>query len=186
MSVIPSFATPVYINPTAVSHADALAIRAFIRYHYRQHGSDRADENLFDSLLAKELCPQLAVARSAANRAFSALLGASGQHTLDFHIASCKYNVMSRGEHRPIHMHGGIDAFAILYLDDLSRQDGGQLVLHNPNFVDSIFTPSNSTLITPSTGLIVAAPAYLWHSVNPYYGADERVCLVVNVNVDAQ
>lgn len=184
MSVQQLFPTPVYNNADAVAPADAEAIRAFILYHYRQYGSDQADENLFDSRIARELCPQMEIAKRAMHAAFGALLEVSGRHDLDLRLTTSKYNVMTAGEHRPIHMHRGIDAFAILYLDNLFMRDGGQLVLHNPTFTDSVFTPTNTMLIPPTIGSIIAAPAYLWHSVNPYYGNKPRVCLVVNAVVD--
>lgn len=178
------FPTNVLVEDHVVTQADASAIRNYIIYRDRQQLTVK-HEDMFTDPLTEQLCPPLCATKEVFITLFHRLLCTYDNTAKreQINLSTCKYNMMSAGERRPIHMHRQIDGYAVLYLDDCSEQHGGQLVLHDPKFTDSPFSSKPYYTVQPEVGRVVVAPAYLWHEVNTYYGTEPRVALVVNCTV---
>lgn len=114
---------------------------------------------------------------------FQSLLQAyQGDSASDFEIelGTQKISMLDNGHRSWIHSHVKIDAFAVMYLDDVQTEKGGELVLYDPKFHESVFNHGNHHIVQPRKGLVIAAPNYIWHEVNTYRGFQTRLALVVN------
>lgn len=182
------FATQVIIEHNAVPACVVTAIRQFLLHiSCTQHDTLNPPDEMFEDLLndraSLQLCPELDIAREVFFRGFESLWRA--YHTTpvpSMELTSCKYNIMRAGEMRHIHMHKKTDAYALIYLDDVTA--GGEIVLHDPKFTDSPFSDKQIELLQPRAGTLLVAPAYIWHGVNPYFGTSPRVALVANCVVN--
>jgi len=92
-------------------------------------------------------------------------------------------NPMKFGDFKSVHSHDVIDAFAIFYVDTGNSVDSGKLRLYDPRWQSKkAFAPGKPYKeIKPETGLLVAAPYYVWHEVTPYLGSETRLSLVCNM-----
>jgi len=89
-------------------------------------------------------------------------------------------NPMDRGDFKSCHTHDQIDAFAVYYSNE--SEEGGKLRLYDPRFTNrKSFCREPYVEIEPKTGLLIAAPYYIWHEVTPYLGEDTRISLVCNM-----
>lgn len=178
------FATPIVTGQTLLTHDELTAIRTYLLLRHRMSPSELMVEDLFNDTQTVSLCPELFKAKEEFLALFEQLYVVHHPRgSVEIKLVSCKYNIMRPGERRPMHMHVKTDAYALLYLDDVQEGKGGELVLHDPKFTDSVFTPANFHLVRPSRGTLIAAPSHVWHEVNPYFGVAERVALVVNCNI---
>ena len=71
------------------------------------------------------------------------------------------------------------------YLKDVDNQrKGGELILHDPSFHNNFgFTEQNQFPISTIKNRLVIAPAYIWHEVTPYTGEENRVSIVLNLDI---
>ena len=92
---------------------------------------------------------------------------------------------LGKGEYRRVHTHVGASAYGILYLKDVDNQrKGGELILHDPSFHNNFgFTEQNQFPISTLKNRLVIAPAYIWHEVTPYTGEENRVSIVLNLDI---
>lgn len=93
--------------------------------------------------------------------------------------------LMRSGEYKQVHCHPGAFAFAVFYLTDVDNErDGGYLVLRDPSFNTApMFTGEKKHLVETRAGRLIVGPAHLWHEVTPYYGDEDRVTVVSNLNI---
>lgn len=94
-----------------------------------------------------------------------------------------KIPFMKARDFQSIHTHDQIDAFAIFYLTDVNnKKDGGNLVLHDPAFHNSINFSENHTYdIETKKHRLIVCPNRIWHEVKLYMGDTERISIVVNL-----
>jgi hypothetical protein len=103
---------------------------------------------------------------------------------LDVELDSCKINLMKNGYRLGVHTHFSDDAFACIYFNDVTEEEGGELVLYDPRWQRNyMFGGSKLEKIKSKRGRMVIAPQYMWHEVTHYHGKDERLTLVVNAQV---
>jgi len=90
---------------------------------------------------------------------------------------------MKKGDFKEVHHHLGVQAFGILYLDDVQNEkEGGELVLRDPSFNSNLgyAVPQRHKIGTKKNRLVVA-PAHVWHEVTEFTG-EERTAIVINLN----
>ncbi|GAA4758781.1 hypothetical protein GCM10023264_29040 [Sphingomonas daechungensis] len=99
-------------------------------------------------------------------------------------------NVNTSGAFNMPHVHGG-SYWSCVYYVRAGEGEGGQLVLHDPRmpalrmhapglrFRDS--GPDVRTEIEPKSGLMVLFPAWLLHSVEPWFGEGNRISVAMNI-----
>lgn len=162
-------------------------IHRYAAYRIGQVENPEQVENILDDEQTRLLCPELAELKSYFVELFEILLksyqGNNDVH-FDIEIGAQKVSVLNNSHRSWIHSHVKVDAFAILYLDDLKPQQGGELVLYDPKFHESVFNHGNYHKITPKKGLVVVAPNYIWHEVNTYRGEKPRLAIVINCVVN--
>jgi len=96
-----------------------------------------------------------------------------------------KFPFMRKGDYKGAHTHAHITAFSIFYLSDVdNKKNGGQLVLIDPTFdyTEEYSNPKYFKVETKKNRLIVC-PNIVWHEVTPYSGDEERITLVVNLQL---
>jgi hypothetical protein len=104
----------------------------------------------------------------------------------DLYLQHAWAQVYDAGGGANIHSHQLADATAVFYVTDHSSQASeGPLVLHDPRWVsdEMLYVEKESTTfqVNPSEGLLVVFPGYLWHSVPPFLGKNQRVCYVTTL-----
>ncbi len=64
--------------------------------------------------------------------------------------------------------------------------DYGALILHDPRFNSSQVELSQKTYakVFPRPGMAILFPSYLWHSVTPHLGDDDRIAIAVNFHLE--
>lgn len=92
--------------------------------------------------------------------------------------------LMKSGDYKQIHAHPGCAAFGVFYLTDVDNEnDGGYLILRDPSFhTTPLFTREKSHKIETRAGRLIIAPTHVWHEVTPYYGEEDRITVVSNLN----
>lgn len=95
---------------------------------------------------------------------------------------SGNFAIVKPGQRVGIHDHPSI-AFAIFYLSDINnKDDGGELVLHDPSFNRNIsFHPQRQVTIQTKKNRLVIGPANVWHEVDYYHGNEDRLCAVIDL-----
>lgn len=96
--------------------------------------------------------------------------------------------LMKTGDYKQIHAHPGSTAFGVFYLTDVDNEkNGGYLVLRDPSFhTTPHFSGAKSHKIETRAGRLVIAPTHVWHEVTPYYGKEDRITVVSNLNYMAE
>jgi|LUMD01.1.fsa_nt_gb hypothetical protein len=140
-----------------------------------------ADANVFE-----EGTPEQLELKAMFTDAFGEL-GRRHGHNLSFSLSVdslSRITPMKKFDYKPAHSHSDVDAFAVFYLDVVQGQ-GGDLLLHDPKFINQItFCSPKTKTIVPVRGTLVAAPAYIWHEVSRYLGEHTRWAIVCNCIVD--
>lgn len=98
-----------------------------------------------------------------------------------------KLPLMQKGDYKRLHGHTGAVAFAVFYLTDVDNErHGGQLILKDPSFHSNFgFHPPEDFKVETKKNRLIVAPGYVWHEVTPYLGDEDRVTVVVNLNLDS-
>jgi hypothetical protein len=93
--------------------------------------------------------------------------------------------LMRTGDYKTLHTHTETNAYGIFYISDVNNEkDGGELVLHDPSFNNLRYFTSKKTLSIPTKkNRLIIAPSNIWHEVTRYIGQDERLAIVLNLNV---
>lgn len=93
---------------------------------------------------------------------------------------------MKKGDYKGVHNHDSmVDAFGIFYLTDIDNEKhGGNLILHDPAFhgIFDFHEPRTYSIATKKNRLVIC-PNHIWHEVKQYLGDDERITVVINLNV---
>lgn len=91
---------------------------------------------------------------------------------------------MKKYDYKSTHTHIGSSAFAVFYLSDVDNEKyGGKLILRDPTFnTNSGFKPLEKYEIETKKNRLIIAPAYVWHEVTPYFGDEERITIVINLD----
>lgn len=91
---------------------------------------------------------------------------------------------MKKYDYKSTHVHVGSSAFAIFYLADVdNRKNGGKLILRDPSFNSNAhFKPIEKYEVETKANRLIVAPAYVWHEVTPYFGDEERLAIVINLD----
>jgi hypothetical protein len=97
---------------------------------------------------------------------------------------SGKLPFMSKNSYKSVHSHVASSAFAIFYLSDIDNgKNGGKLILRDPSFnSNSHFKPEEKYEIETKKNRLIVAPAYVWHEVTPYFGNEDRLTIVINLD----
>lgn len=95
-----------------------------------------------------------------------------------------RIQVMSQYERKGIHNHTQSEAFGVFYLSDVDNaKDGGEIVLHDPSFHHLVdFCAKPTVRFETKKHRMIVGPAHIWHEVTSYFGADERMAVVVNLD----
>ena len=91
---------------------------------------------------------------------------------------------MKKNDYKSTHMHVGSSSFAIFYLSDIDNEKhGGKLILRDPSFNSNAhFKPNEKYEIETKKNRLIIAPGYVWHEVTPYFGDEERITIVINLD----
>lgn len=97
---------------------------------------------------------------------------------------SGKLPLMSKYSYKSVHSHVSSSAFAIFYLTDVdNKKNGGKLILRDPSFnANAYFKPEEKFALETRKNRLIVAPAYVWHEVTPYFGDDDRLTIVINLD----
>lgn len=165
------FSTPVVTGQVDLTPADADQFITALR----MLAGSYTDEQMPRSPL-NELLPFHASIERAVLDSFSAI---SPQY--EWTLCSIKLNTITPGQMQQIHMHRDVDAFAVLYLS-AGPVDSGHLRVYDPRFIDHVTIRPSDALFTlpPSFATFVAAPSYVWHSVDLHQGPRDRISVVYN------
>lgn len=115
-------------------------------------------------------------------------------------VAEMWANVSPPNASNQMHAHPGAFWSLVYYVDDgydgPDQAQRGELVLHDPRFPmnkmyapDMVFRWPNGKLdktlhaVRPRTGMMVAFPSWLKHSVRPYFGKRDRISIAINLMV---
>jgi hypothetical protein len=96
-----------------------------------------------------------------------------------------KLPFVKSGESKSLHNHTKASAFGIFYLTDVNNdKDGGTLILRDPAFHSNYgFHAKTSFDVSTKKNRLVVVPAYVWHEVTAYSGKDERIAIVMNLDL---
>jgi hypothetical protein len=96
-----------------------------------------------------------------------------------------KLPFVKSGESKSLHNHTKASAFAVFYLSEIDNdKDGGTLILRDPAFHSNYgFHPTSTFNVNTKKNRLVVVPAYVWHEVSPYVGKDERIAVVMNLDL---
>ncbi len=89
------------------------------------------------------------------------------------------------GDFQPPHVHGGSNMSCIYYVEVPEKPDPqGTIDLMNPLPIQEMtFIPGGQTTharVPPKAGMLLIFPAYVSHTVHPFEGGGERICIVSN------
>lgn len=98
---------------------------------------------------------------------------------------SGKLPFMKKGDYKKTHNHYGASAFAVFYLSDVDNdKHGGKLILKDPSFHSNLnFHPPEEYEIETKRNRLVISPGYVWHEVTPYSGEEDRLTIVINLDL---
>jgi hypothetical protein len=109
-----------------------------------------------------------------------------------------------RGDFTVVHNHGA-EVVGIYYVQtsydetapkittakseyDYFDQDDGVLLLHDPRFNANLLMPRSDDYVKvfPRPGQMLIFPGYLWHSVLPHQGTEQRMAISANFGLSAR
>jgi hypothetical protein len=98
---------------------------------------------------------------------------------------SGKLPFVKTGERKSLHNHIGASAFGVFYLNSIdNKKHGGELILRDPAFHSNLhFHPPETFSVETKRNRLVVAPAYIWHEVNTYTGSEDRLAVVINLDI---
>jgi len=98
---------------------------------------------------------------------------------------SGKLPFMKKHQFKRTHNHVGACAFGIFYLSDVNNeQQGGELILRDPAFHSNYqFHSAQEFPVETKKNRLVVVPGYIWHDVSPYMGDEERLAVVINLDL---
>jgi len=202
MTIREIYPTNIYEKELNISEEKLKEIETFLRAQHKAFMSapdmdhdeySDGNENIVIDAVIEGQCPEMKelideVKKGFLTLAYSNLDNFTESNTdamlLDVELDSCKINLMKKGYRLGAHTHYSNDAFACIYFNDVTEEEGGELVLYDPRWQRNyMFGGSKLEKIKSKRGKIVIAPQYLWHEVTHYHGEDERLTLVVNAQV---
>lgn len=101
-------------------------------------------------------------------------------------------NVNRPGSYNDAHIHPDCDWSVVYYVDCGTLEPGwdrnGMIELHDPRTLSRMSTLSaygfaRSFLLDPQPGQMLMFPAWMEHSVHPFYGSGTRISIACNVTV---
>ena len=196
------FHTPVYVVdvPGAAALSDELRL-AIKRQRASVEGVSKSNVGGWQSDL-----DMLAWGGGAARRLLNVVTGACDRMTLcrdkDARVrwnAEMWANVNRAGDSNQNHWHPGSYLSFVYYVDDgyegsSSKSLGGELVFVDPRMpylrmrtphlrhrMSNGGSEEHETWVRPYSGLLIAFPSFMPHSVRPYAGAVERMSIAINL-----
>ena len=202
MAIKEIYPTNIYHKQLDISEEKLTVIESFLRAQHLNFISSTdndhveyqdGNENIVIDAIVEGQCPEMKelideVKKGFVALAYSNLENMTESHTdkmiLDCELDSCKINLMKKGYRLGVHTHYSDDAFACIYFNDVSDEEGGELVLYDPRWQRNYyFGGSRLEKFKSKRGTMIIAPQYLWHEVTHYHGDEERLTLVVNAQV---
>lgn len=202
MAIKQIYPTNIFVKELDISDEKLTIIENYLRAQhlaftssYENDHNEYSDGNeniVIDAIIEGE-CPEMAELITEVKNGFLQLAYSNIDNLtetndanliLDVELDSCKINLMKNGYRLGAHTHYSDDAFACIYFNDVTEEEGGELVLYDPRWQRNyMFGGSKLEKIKSKRGKMVIAPQYVWHEVTHYHGKDERLTLVVNAQV---
>jgi Rps23 Pro-64 3,4-dihydroxylase Tpa1-like proline 4-hydroxylase len=193
------FPVNIYLKDSVVEETDLLELNTAVKTIFNNYKtrtghsySDVGDNEIpFFTKENLELFPVLKNLQEKFIDGFYELANSFEQNTLSRekieHMVSKnsgKLPLMKKGDYKKTHNHHGACAFAVFYLSDVDNdKHGGKLILKDPSFHSNLnFHPVEECEIETKSNRLVIAPAYVWHEVSPYFGDEERITIVINLD----
>jgi len=195
---LPAFATPIFtrqLRGNEALHARLLEAVRGLEQAGRSDDRYRSHQGGFytPGTLFNDCVPPFTDVRDlfrAAVRAYVDQVASTGhgrkQAIPDHWIHLQGWAALTRaGDYQPPHAHAGSNLSCVYYVAVPAKPDPqGTLDLLNPLVLQEMtFIPGGNTThcrIVPRAGMLVIFPAYVLHTVHPFYGEGERVCIVAN------
>ena len=108
------------------------------------------------------------------------------------YVAGAWANVNTRGDYIDGHVHPDCD-WACVYYAEIGELDpgwdrNGKFELHDPRIMAQAskladYGFGRSLLIDPEPGKMILFPAWMEHSVHPFYGEGQRISIAANIKV---
>lgn len=91
-------------------------------------------------------------------------------------------------DYQPPHVHAGSNMSCVYYVEVPDKEEPqGAIDLMNPLATQEMtFIPGGQTThcrVPPRAGMLLIFPAYVSHTVHPFFGEGERICIVANAMV---
>ncbi|MBT5051567.1 MAG: hypothetical protein HOM58_23940 [Rhodospirillaceae bacterium] len=108
------------------------------------------------------------------------------------YVAGSWANVNTRGAYNDGHVHPDCDWACVYYAEcgtlDPGWDRNGQFELHDPRTMAqscklAAYGFDRSLLIDPEPGKMILFPAWMKHSVHPFYGDGQRISIAVNIKI---
>lgn len=157
--------------------------------NYEAAGNDSVELFTEDNF---KICPELIQLQEIFIDGFYELACSYSNNTLTKKIITEKVKkyfgripFMKHGDYKIIHKHDIASAVGIFYLNDVDNiKYGGDLILHDPGFHGAHnFHEKCTYSVNTKKHRLVICPAYIWHEVRLYTGNDERMAIVVNLDL---
>ena len=99
---------------------------------------------------------------------------------------------LKAGNWQAHHVHSGADISGVYYVAAPpvalnADSDGGKIIFHDPRpraNMNQLLTQITQRQETPMPGDVILFPSWLDHSVAPFAGEGERICIAFNVRLD--
>jgi len=202
MAVKQIYPTNIYLKQLDIGDEKLTIIENYLRAQHLAFTSSLdndhseytdGNENIVIDAIIEGECPEMAelieeIKKGFLSLAYSNIDNMSESNAdavmLDVELDSCKINLMKNGYRLGVHTHYSDDAFACLYFNDVTEDEGGEIVLYDPRWQRNYaFGGSKLEKIKSKRGQLLIAPQFLWHEVTQYNGNEERLTLVVNAQV---
>jgi hypothetical protein len=202
MAVKQIYPTNIYLKQLDIGDEKLTIIENYLRAQHLAFTSSLdndhseytdGNENIVIDAIIEGECPEMAelieeIKKGFLSLAYSNIDNMSESNAdavmLDVELDSCKINLMKKGYRLGVHTHYSDDAFACLYFNDVTEDEGGEIVLYDPRWQRNYaFGGSKLEKIKSKRGQLLIAPQFLWHEVTQYNGNEERLTLVVNAQV---
>ena len=101
-------------------------------------------------------------------------------------------NMNTDGDYNARHIHPDCDWAVVYYVEtghpDPDNERNGRLELHDPRILANIskltrYGFARGMLVDPVPGKMVLFPAWIEHSVHPFFGAGDRISIACNVKI---
>ncbi len=108
------------------------------------------------------------------------------------YVAGGWANINGQGNYNDGHVHPDCDWSCVYYAQAGELEPGwdrnGKFELHDPRTLAQAsklagYGFARSLLIDPEPGKLILFPAWMEHSVHPFYGTGERISLAVNIKI---